>query len=286
MPEQSDEHIIEAIGRCRVVIRDGKVVSVEPPVIRRCPLAERFERPVGEITEEAVRANIEHRIARFGMCTPDREVYAEKEFVGFGASELIGGGMKAGLIDAAVIASDGAGTVIATTPGLVQGIGGRMSGLVKTSPIPEVMDRIEKAGGYVLDRTTAVMDPVAGIRTAAKLGYHKIAVTVASPADSVSCRREAPDAFIIVVHTTGMTGGDAESLAGTADLITCCASGNLRKIAGRKALVQAGTAIPVFAMTPRGRRLIFEKLMLTSEPVLVKGMKLPFAGDREPEPLV
>ncbi|MDD1717502.1 MAG: DUF2099 family protein [Methanoregulaceae archaeon] len=286
MPEHSDEHIIEAIGRCRVVIRDGKVVSVAPPVIRRCPLAERFERPVTEITEEAVRANIEHRIARFGMCTPDREVYAEKEFVGFGASELIGGGMKAGLIDAAVIACDGAGTVIAATPGLVQGIGGRMSGLVKTSPIPGVMNRIQASGGHVLDRLTAEMDPVAGIRMAKRLGYTKIAVTVASAEDAVSCRGEADDALIIVVHTTGMTPGDSDVLAHTADLITCCASGSLRRIAGRKALAQAGTAIPVFAMTPKGKRLIFEKLMLTNEPVLVKGMKLPFAGDREPEPLV
>ena len=157
-----DEHIIEAIGRCRIIIRDGKVVEVGPPAISSCPLAERFAKPVREITSEAVRENIQARIQEFGMCTADRAVYAEGEFVGFGASELIGNGLIHGVLDCAVLASDGAGTVLATTPGLVQGIGGRMSGLVKTIPIPEVVDRIERNGGMVLDRTGGRDRPARG----------------------------------------------------------------------------------------------------------------------------
>jgi hypothetical protein len=43
---QKDEHIIEAIGRCRIVIRDGKVVEVGEAVIKDCPLAQRFAHPV------------------------------------------------------------------------------------------------------------------------------------------------------------------------------------------------------------------------------------------------
>ncbi|MDD2788687.1 DUF2099 family protein, partial [Methanoculleus sp.] len=62
-----DEHIIEAAGRCRVVIRNGRVVEVGTPQIRDCPLARRFACPVEEITPEAIQRNIEARIRSFGM---------------------------------------------------------------------------------------------------------------------------------------------------------------------------------------------------------------------------
>ncbi|HVP25218.1 MAG TPA: DUF2099 family protein, partial [Methanomicrobiales archaeon] len=143
-----DEHIVEAIGRTRVVIRDGVVVEVGTPCITDCPLARRFAVPVTDFSPEAIRANIENRISSFGMCTARREVTDNRIFVGFGASELLSSALRAGLIDAAVLACDGAGTVIATTAPLIQGIGGRMSGLVSTSPIHEVIQRIKSAGGY------------------------------------------------------------------------------------------------------------------------------------------
>ena len=111
MAHAKDEHVIEAIGRCRMVIRNGKVVEVGEPLIWDCPLAKKFAYPIPDITKESVRANIEHRIKAFGMCTPDREVIDKREFVGFGASELLSFGIQAGFIDAAVIACDGAGTV-------------------------------------------------------------------------------------------------------------------------------------------------------------------------------
>ena len=68
------------------------------------------------------------------MCTPGREVMDTREFVGFGASELLSFGLHKGLLDAVVLACDGAGTVVVTKPAMVQGIGGRMSGLVSTTP--------------------------------------------------------------------------------------------------------------------------------------------------------
>jgi putative methanogenesis marker protein 8 len=104
MMTSKDEHIIEAIGKCRVVVRDGKVIEIGKPIIGDCPLAKRFAFPVPEITPEAVKANIEHRIRAFGMCTPAREVVDTRPFVGFGASELISFGIQEGLLDAAVIA--------------------------------------------------------------------------------------------------------------------------------------------------------------------------------------
>ncbi|NYT17604.1 MAG: DUF2099 family protein, partial [Methanomicrobiales archaeon] len=65
MTGDPDTHVIEAIGRCRIVVKNGEVVEVGPPLIRECPLARRFARPVHPITREAVRENIEHRIRSF-----------------------------------------------------------------------------------------------------------------------------------------------------------------------------------------------------------------------------
>ncbi|PKG32476.1 methanogenesis marker 8 protein [Methanoregula sp.] len=286
MTQEKDEHIIEAIGRCRIVIRNGKVVEVGEALIRDCPLAKKFAYPIPDITKESVKANIEHRIRAFGMCTPDREVIDNREFVGFGASELLSFGIQAGLIDAAVIACDGAGTVVATKPALVQGIGGRMSGLASTCPYPQVMDRIENEGGFVLDRKNAAMDPVAGVSLAVEKGFVKIAVTVAGPEAAKAIRKIHPDTFIVGVHVTGLTKQEADDLVAASDLVTSCASKTIRDAVTQKALVQAGVAIPVFAMTSRGKELIMEKIRKGKEPVLVKQTTLPALSDKQPGPLV
>src|SRR5512136_2913946 len=198
----SDEHIIEAIGRSRIVIRDGIVVEVGEAQITECPLAKRFAHPVPEITKDAVRANIEARMKSFGMCTHDRDVIDRKEFVGFGATELLGFASKTGLIDAAVLACDGAGTVIVKDPALIQGVGGRMSGLVSTSPISKVIRRIEKYGGIVIDKKHASLDQLRGVEWAYNVGYTKVAVTVAKPDIAVQIRKAFPDALIFGVHVT------------------------------------------------------------------------------------
>ena len=168
MTDNTDEHILEAIGRCRIVIRNGEVVEVGEARITTCPLTNKFAHPLSVIDKESVKANIEHRIKAWGMCTPRREISDTREFVGFGASELLSFGLSAGLLDAVVLACDGAGTVVVTKPALVQGIGGRMSGLVKTIPYGDVIRRIEENGGIVIDKVHAGLDQTdwcsAGIR--------------------------------------------------------------------------------------------------------------------------
>ncbi len=281
-----DEHVIEAIGRCRVVIRDGEVVEVGPPRIRHCPLARRFAYPVDPIIPSAVKENIEHRIRSFGMCTGSREVLMDAEFVGFGASELLRFSLLSGIIDCAVIVCDGAGTIITTNPDLVQGIGGRMSGLECTSPIPDVIRRIEENGGHVTDHSEASIDQPGGVRRAGALGFSRIGVTIATGEEAVAIRELASDALIIAVHTTGVSREGAEMLARSADLITACASSAIREVAGRSALLQAGSSIPVFAMTEKGRDLVLEKIRKDQGQVVVMGAKLPYSGDNCPDPLV
>jgi putative methanogenesis marker protein 8 len=286
MTGSPDTHVIEAIGKCRIIVRDGVVVEVGPPLIRECPLARRFARPVHPITPEAVKENIEHRIRAFGMCSADRQVLSSGEYVGFGASELISFGLSGGLFDAAVIACEGAGTVIAPTPELVQGIGGRMSGLVRTTPIPGVIAAIELNGGIVPFRETAALDQAGGVRVAYASGFSKVAVTVALPGDARNIREDYPDTFIIAVHTTGITREEAAEFAATCDIVTACASRAVREVAGPRALLQAGSSIPVFAMTGRAKNLILDKIRLTEGQVLVTGARLPFSGDSAPDPLV
>ncbi len=279
-----DEHIIEAIGRCRVVVRDGRVVDVGEPMIDDCPLARRFACPVREMTPEAIRENIEGRIRTFGMCTPGREVLAGSDFVIFGASELLSGAIRQGLLDAVVIVSDGAGTLVAKDPALIQGIGGRMSGLVKTSPIPEVIARIEANGGAVLDPDTAAIDQVAGVALAASLGHRRIAVTTARASEAAAIRDRFPEAVIVGVHLTGISREDAALFASTADLVTACASRHVREVAAKTALLQAGRSIPVFAMTDAGRAIILAKAGEADRPLVIHGAHLPVEGSRSPAP--
>ncbi|WP_292517740.1 methanogenesis marker 8 protein [Methanoculleus sp.] len=280
-----DEHIIEAAGRCRVVVQNGRVVEVGTPQIQDCPLARRFACPVTEMTPEAIRENIEGRIRSFGMCTPEREVLAGPDFVIFGASELLSSAVRRGDLDAAVIASDGAGTLVAANPALIQGIGGRMSGLVKTSPIPGVIARIEENGGAVLDPETAAIDQAAGVALARSLGHRRIAVTTAVAAEAAAIRERFPETVIVAVHTTGISREDAAVMAGAADLLTACASQHIRDEAAKAALLQAGTSIPVFAMTRAGKAIILGKVAETDQLVVVHGARLPVSGSRSPSPL-
>lgn len=286
MAVDDEDHIIEAIGRCRIVIRNSRVVEVGEPQISDCPLAKRFAFPIPAITKDAVRANIEHRIQAFGMCTPEREVRDNREFVGFGASELLSFGLSSGLIDAAVLACDGAGTVVVTKPEMAQGIGGRMSGLLKTIPYKTVIDRIEQGGGLVLDREHARIDQLAGVALALSEGFRNIAVTVARPDTAEVIHRIHPDTLIFAVHVTGLDHDEAALLVSVSDIVTACASKTIREIAGAAALLQAGITVPVFAMTQKGKLLILEKIRQSDEPVLIKPTRLPALGDNQPRPLV
>jgi hypothetical protein len=126
-----------------------------------------------------------------------------------------------------------------------------MSGLVRTMPYPAVIERIREAGGAVVFPETAELDQVNGALYALEHGYEKIAVTIAGPDMAEDVRAAAPAALIIAVHTTGLTMEEAERLVAVADITTACASGTVREAARTKALVQGGTGVPIFALTPK-----------------------------------
>ena len=71
-----------------------------------------------------------------------------------------------------------------------------------------------------------------------------------------------------------------------ADIVTACASNTIREVARTRALVQGGTGVPIYALTPRGKALVMAKLSATRIPLLVKGGPLPEETGQGPLPLV
>jgi len=127
-----DEHVIEALGKTRIRVKNGKVVEVGEPKIDYCPIFDKY-RGVKKFTPETVKENIEFRMKDFGMCTKDRTVRM-KDFLSFGVSEILSTLIIEGEIDCVVSVCEGCGTVILTDPEIIQGTGGRVSGLLCTSP--------------------------------------------------------------------------------------------------------------------------------------------------------
>lgn len=109
-----NKHVVEAMGRTRITIEDGRVVDVGNPLTRYCPIWDRVK-GIKKITSRIAKENIEYRIREFGMFTSSRRINMDV-FVGFGASETFMTALDAGLIDSCVINCDGAGTVITSNP--------------------------------------------------------------------------------------------------------------------------------------------------------------------------
>lgn len=248
-----DEHVIEALGKAKVVIREGKVVKVEEPQIDYCPLFHKY-RGIEKLNPQVIKENIEFRIKDFGMCTSQRKLKMG-DFLSFGISETFGTLLDEKSIDCAVIVCDGCGTVIVEDPELVQGIGGRISGIISTSPIKEVINILGE--NKVLNPEIAEINQVKGVLKAINNGYHKIGVTVALAADAVKLREierqyDEVKIYIFAVHTTGISREDAKILFENTDIITACASIHLRTIAEKRNTFSVGVSIPIYAASKEG----------------------------------
>jgi len=281
-------HIMEMMGKARVVVKDGKVVEVGAPEVEWCPLFDKL-RGVQKMTPEEIRKSMEARISELGMFTDRRQLLGLDTYVAFGASEVMMSGLRRGFLETTVTACDGAGTVISSNPALVQGIGGRMSGLIETEPIAGTIKGIQENGGVVLDPSTAAIDPAGGVRKAAEMGYKKIAVTIADSKTARKCREiEAEiglDLIVIAVHVTGVSREEARELLENSDIVISCASKYIRELA--KPLVQVAVAIPLFALTQKGKELVIERAKDIESPILINTMELPVVPDeKQPKELV
>ena len=275
-------HIIEIMGKTKVVVKNGEVIEVGESELEWCPLIDKLS-GIQKITSEEVKKNVESKIKDYGMFTAKRHLLGRDTFVAFGASEIMMSGLRSGFLDATVTACDGAGTVISNNPELVQGIGGRMSGLVETEPIEDVITGIQKLGGTVLDTKTASIDPVGGVKKAAELGYKKVAVTIADSKTAKKLRElEAEfglELIVIAVHVTGVSKEEAQSLLENSDLVTGCASKYIRELA--KPIVQVAAAIPLFALTKKGKELVIEREKDIESPILITTTELPVVPEHK-----
>jgi putative methanogenesis marker protein 8 len=245
-------------------------------------------RGIKEVTSGAAAENMDFRIKNHGMFTARRRLQMGT-FVGFGASESMMTGLKAGIIDAAVTVCDGAGSVITANPDLVQGMGGYLSGLMETDPIPEVLEGIRARHGHVLSPQDGRIDQIEAAAYAAAAGYKRFAVTVADAASGEKLREMEKLAgvriMIIGVHLTGLSREDAARLLAVADIVTACASKHIREQA--KPLVQVGTAVPLFGLTRWGKELLVERAKEVEQPLLINTMPLPVLPEKkQPRPLV
>lgn len=280
-------HTMEMLGKTKVSVKDESVVEVGEPKIKYCPLFDKV-RGIKEVTPKAAAENMEFRIEKHGMFSSRRRLEMNT-FVGFGASESMMTGIMHGIIDGAVTVCDGAGTVITANAELIQGMGGYISGLTSTDPIPEVLEGIREREGHVLSPQDAGINQLEGARWAASHGYARFAVTVAD-SDTAENLRELEKQtgvkiLIIGVHLTGIGPQDANRLLAVADIVTGCASLHIREQV--KPVVQVGTAVPLFGLTKWGKDLLVERAKEVEQPLLINTMALPVLPEhKQPRPLV
>ena len=252
-----NRHVIEALGKTKVIIEDGKVVYVGKPSVTYCPLFMKH-RGIKEFTSEVVRENVEFRMRDFGMCSPTREMRMQ-DFLTYGVSELLAMAVSKHILDSTVLVADGAGTVIVTDPELIQGIGGRISGMIETTPIAEVIEAVGREN--VLDPEGGSIDQFNGTHLAFRLGHRKVGVTVAKAEDARLIRDGfGSNVMLFAVHTTGADQKDARLFFENCDIVSACASRWVREEARSKALLQVGNKIPIYAASAAGKQLIETRL--------------------------
>jgi len=248
-----DRHVIEALGKTKVIIEDGKVTFVGKPEVTYCPLFMKH-RGIREITPALVKENMEFRMDDYGMCLPTREMRM-KDFLTYGVSELLAMAVSGKMLDCAVLVADGAGTAVITDPELIQGIGGRISGMIETTPIAEVVAAIGRENVLAPDKGT--IDQFSGAQLAFSLGHRKVGVTVAKAEDARMIRDGyGSNVMLFAVHVTGVDQKDARTFFDSCDIVTACASYWVREEAKGRALLQVGNKIPIYAASERGKHLL------------------------------
>ncbi|MHA1650938.1 MAG: methanogenesis marker 8 protein [Candidatus Helarchaeota archaeon] len=282
--ESNDEHIWE-IGKGRVIIRNGKVHSVSEPLVKYCPIHEVWS-GFKYHTIKSIKKHTQWKIRDFGLCTKNRILITKNQGIGYGCSETFMSAMQNHLVDAVVIPCDGAGTVVTDRPEVEQAIGGPMNALIKTSPIPEVISRLQELGAIVIYPETAKLDVLKGVEVAITHGYQKIGVIVIGPeAPLIEDLRaletqKGVQLIIFVVHTTGIPPTYLKYID-KADMVHGCASKVLREYLDKRARKKYGSLIPAYAISEIGERIlnIREEECLKKPPMIV-------VGDRKPPDLI
>ena len=264
-----DRHVIETLGKVKVVIEDGEITSVGSSEMKYCPMFHAMH-GVEELNEEFIRKNINFRIEDFGMCTPNRVIEMD-DAITVGISEILKTNIEKGNIDCVVGACDGAGTLLMTNPRVVQGVGGRVSGLVSTTPIDKVINNLQEKDCVVLNPKTAELNQLEGLKLALDKGYKNIAITIL-PSPMVEEIRNYPvdddvNVYIFVAHTTGVEPQEVKMLFDNADIVTACASKAISEYADKYEPYYYGVKVPIFCASEDGRKLLDVRLEKIGKPL-------------------
>lgn len=272
-------HEINCCGSKAHISREGVKISTEP-VVRFCPLHASLY-GCKEINATTVKESVERKIKEYGFCCRNRR-FDDDPMVAYGASEMMSVWLDKDLIDCGVVVCDGAGTVLTASGSLIQGIGARLTGVINTSPVKEVIEHIEEKDGIVLDEVRARIDQVEGVKKAVEKGFRRLAVTVASfQARAISEIRKiesvtGTEVTVFSVCNTLAKRVDVKHIA-KADIACASASKILREDIGSKALLQVGMTIPVYALSQRGKQLVLAYLASFKDRLVVfRTNRLPF----------
>lgn len=284
------EHILE-MAKALVKVKDGKIEVLTKPMIHHCPLRDKLY-GCDEENRDTVEKVLRKHIEEFGMYSANRVLEIDQKPVSFGASEIIMDAMTEGLVDAAVVVCEGAGTAVITRPEVLQAVGAHMTGLIRTQPIKEIQEGLKQRGSLLLDER-CLINPVEGYIKAVEAGFKKIVVTVTGHMASEAKRLQeigeisGVKPIILSVHNTGISDEEAETLAECCDIIWACASMAVREIVGIRSKLQIGIAIPVFGITQMGKRMILNRALHFEEGLIIHRASLPHAPiEKQPEPLI
>jgi putative methanogenesis marker protein 8 len=200
--------------------------------------------------------------------------------------------MTEGIVDAAVVVCEGAGTAVIARPEVLQAVGAHMTGLISTQPIREIQEGLKQRGCLLLDEQCTI-NPVEGYIKAMEAGFKKIVVTVtghlASEAKQLHETGEISGVkpIILSVHNTGISDEEAETMSEYCDIVWACASKQVREIVGRKSKLQIGISIPVFGLTQIGKRMILNRVLHFEDGLIIHRANLPYVPfKKQPEPLI
>ena len=283
------EHLLE-MAKSLVKIENGKITVLTNPLVQHCPLRDSLY-GCREESKATVERVLKNHIEELGMYSSNRTLCLDSKSVSFGASEVIMDAMAEGLVDAAVVVCEGAGTVVVSRPDVLQAVGAHMTGLISTQPINEIQVGLEKRGCILLDESCTI-DQTGGLKKAFDHGFNRVAVTIAgSRAFEAKALRElglekGARPIILAVHTTGISDAEAGVLADECDIVWACASKSVREIVGRRSKLQIGISIPVFALTDQGKRLVLSRALHFSGSLVIHQATLPSVLDeKQPYPL-
>lgn len=284
------EHLIE-MAKSLVKVKDGEVEVLTKPLIRSCPLRRELYNCEKE-SPDTVKKALEMHIEELGMFGPNRVLENDRKPVSFGASEIIMDAMTEGLVDAAVVVCEGAGTVIITRPSVIQAVGAHMTGLIRTEPIKEIQEGLKRRGSLLLDDRCTI-DQVEGYKMAVQTGFKKIVVTITG-LNALEAERlcemgntSGVKPIIFSVHNTCISDEEAQTLSKYCDVVWACASKAVREIIGNRSKLQIGISIPVFGITQIGKQLILNRALHFEDGLIIHRETLPYLPiGKQPEPLI